>query len=99
MLVLCQSRMKRKINMVYLSFLLKNVRVHMLVYTSQYCFLLQDMSQEVPSEELVAKDLRGSLWPFRHIYRGIDHFLSYIATKKYQIIKFKTYLYPNSQDK
>ncbi|KAM7495922.1 hypothetical protein LguiA_020336 [Lonicera macranthoides] len=28
-----------------------------------------DMSQEVPSEELVVKDLRGSLWPFRHIYR------------------------------
>ncbi|KAI8574651.1 hypothetical protein RHMOL_Rhmol01G0370700 [Rhododendron molle] len=34
------------------------------------CFPPLDMSQEPPAQELVAKDLHGSEWRFRHIYRG-----------------------------
>ncbi|CAL5425339.1 unnamed protein product [Camellia sinensis] len=34
------------------------------------CFPPLDMSQEPPTQELVAKDLHGSEWRFRHIYRG-----------------------------
>ena len=30
----------------------------------------QDYSQQRPSQELVAKDLHGTEWKFRHIYRG-----------------------------
>lgn len=32
--------------------------------------MLQDMSKEPPAQELVAKDLHGHEWHFRHIYRG-----------------------------
>lgn len=32
--------------------------------------LLQDYKQQRPSQELVAKDLHGLEWRFRHIYRG-----------------------------
>lgn len=32
------------------------------------CF--QDYKQQRPSQELVAKDLHGIEWKFRHIYRG-----------------------------
>lgn len=32
--------------------------------------LLQDYRQQRPSQELVAKDLHGIEWKFRHIYRG-----------------------------
>ena len=28
------------------------------------------MSQDIPSQELVARDLHGQDWKFRHIYRG-----------------------------
>jgi len=31
---------------------------------------VQDYSQQRPSQELVAKDLHGTEWKFRHIYRG-----------------------------
>ncbi|KAG5020034.1 hypothetical protein JHK87_015889 [Glycine soja] len=31
---------------------------------------LQDYKQQRPSQELVAKDLHGVEWKFRHIYRG-----------------------------
>jgi len=31
---------------------------------------VQDYSQQRPSQELVAKDLHGTEWRFRHIYRG-----------------------------
>ena len=31
----------------------------------------QDMSRQPPSQELVAKDLHGVEWRFRHIFRGI----------------------------
>lgn len=34
------------------------------------CFPPLDYSQQRPSQELVAKDLHGSEWRFRHIYRG-----------------------------
>ncbi|KAF4382894.1 hypothetical protein G4B88_021677 [Cannabis sativa] len=34
------------------------------------CFPLLDMSQQPPVQELVAKDLHGFEWHFRHIYRG-----------------------------
>jgi hypothetical protein len=33
-------------------------------------FGVQDYSQQRPSQELVAKDLHGTEWRFRHIYRG-----------------------------
>lgn len=32
--------------------------------------LVQDYKQQRPSQELVAKDLHGVEWRFRHIYRG-----------------------------
>lgn len=54
-------------------------------------FSLQDMSQEPPAQELVAKDLHGSEWRFRHIYRGTYVFLwqscflgSFSNVKNYQ---------------
>lgn len=31
----------------------------------------QDYKQQRPSQELVAKDLHGVEWKFRHIYRGV----------------------------
>lgn len=34
------------------------------------CFPPLDYKQERPSQELVAKDLHGVVWKFRHIYRG-----------------------------
>jgi hypothetical protein len=32
---------------------------------------IQDMSQNPPSQELVAQDLHKNNWSFRHIYRGL----------------------------
>lgn len=32
--------------------------------------MLQDMSQQTPTQELVMKDMHGFEWHFRHIYRG-----------------------------
>ncbi|KAI4349596.1 hypothetical protein L6164_010163 [Bauhinia variegata] len=34
------------------------------------CFPPLDMSQQPPSQELIAKDLHGFKWHFRHIFRG-----------------------------
>ncbi|XP_042375970.1 auxin response factor 2B-like isoform X1 [Zingiber officinale] len=34
------------------------------------CLPPLDMSRQPPSQELVAKDLHGVEWPFRHIFRG-----------------------------
>lgn len=31
---------------------------------------LQDMNQSTPTQELVAKDLHGYEWRFKHIFRG-----------------------------
>nr|ACN79515.1 auxin response factor 3a [Lotus japonicus] len=36
------------------------------------CFPPLDYSQQRPSQELVAKDLHGREWKFRHIYRGVS---------------------------
>lgn len=33
-------------------------------------FLLQDYSLTPPCQELIAKDLHGNEWKFRHIFRG-----------------------------
>lgn len=33
-------------------------------------FRWQDMTQSPPTQELVAKDLHGMEWRFRHIFRG-----------------------------
>lgn len=38
--------------------------------TEAKVFRLQDYKQQRPSQELVAKDLHGVEWRFRHIYRG-----------------------------
>ncbi|XP_058203635.1 auxin response factor 11-like isoform X2 [Rhododendron vialii] len=34
------------------------------------CFPALDMNQPTPMQELIAKDLHGREWPFRHIFRG-----------------------------
>lgn len=34
------------------------------------CFYYQDMGRQPPTQELVAKDLHGVEWRFRHIFRG-----------------------------
>jgi hypothetical protein len=34
------------------------------------CFAPLDYKQQRPSQELIAKDLHGVEWKFRHIYRG-----------------------------
>lgn len=36
--------------------------------------LLQDMSKQPPTQELIATDLHGNEWHFRHIFRGIIKF-------------------------
>jgi hypothetical protein len=38
-----------------------------------YVLLDQDMSQHPPTQELMAKDLHGVDWSFRHIFRGDNH--------------------------
>jgi hypothetical protein len=35
----------------------------------------QDMSMPTPTQELIAKDLHGSEWRFKHIYRGMQNYL------------------------
>lgn len=42
------------------------------VYVISY--LVQDMTQPVPTQELVAKDLHGIEWHFKHIFRGDNSF-------------------------
>jgi len=36
----------------------------------QFPYLFQDMTQQPPWQELVATDLHGNEWHFRHIFRG-----------------------------
>uniref|UniRef100_A0A0A9AYC4 TF-B3 domain-containing protein n=1 Tax=Arundo donax TaxID=35708 RepID=A0A0A9AYC4_ARUDO len=36
------------------------------------CFPPLDYEQLRPSQELIAKDLHGMKWRFRHIYRGLN---------------------------
>lgn len=35
-----------------------------------YLMRVQDYSQTPPAQELIAKDLHGNEWKFRHIFRG-----------------------------
>lgn len=42
-----------------------------IMFTPYKSLILQDYKQQRPSQELVAKDLHGTEWKFRHIYRGI----------------------------
>lgn len=38
---------------------------------SNHCYSSdQDMSQQTPTQELIAKDLHGTEWHFKHIFRG-----------------------------
>ena len=67
---------------------------------------LQDYTQQRPSQELVAKDLHGLEWRFRHIYRGnaknmipfvlhqLGVYLSMIRQRSYQsfIMNFVNWL-------
>lgn len=39
--------------------------------------LLQDTTQQTPAQKLVAKDLHGYEWHFRHTYRGMFTKLNY----------------------
>jgi auxin response factor len=34
------------------------------------CLPALDMNQEPPTQDLITKDLHGTKWPFRHVYRG-----------------------------
>ncbi|KAE9451879.1 hypothetical protein C3L33_16223, partial [Rhododendron williamsianum] len=36
------------------------------------CFPALDMNQQIPMQELIAKDLHGREWPFKHIFRGFQ---------------------------
>jgi hypothetical protein len=44
-------------------------------FGADYCSARQDMTQSPPTQELVAKDLHGMDWRFRHIFRGNFSFL------------------------
>ncbi|MCL7040110.1 hypothetical protein MKW94_020998, partial [Papaver nudicaule] len=53
------------------------------------CLPPLDMSQQLPSQELVARDLHGLEWRFRHVYRGhpkrhlfTTGWSSYVSSKK-----------------
>lgn len=50
-------------------------------------WLWQDMSRQPPTQELVAKDLHGNEWRFRHIFRGdyLMDFCSYLTTVSYDL--------------
>lgn len=39
-------------------------------YFDVICLILQDMAQATPTQDLVAKDLHGFEWRFKHIFRG-----------------------------
>lgn len=57
---------------------------------------MQDMTQATPAQELVAKDLHGFEWHFKHIFRGnylttsspiwFDNHKNMIAMKRHQIV-------------
>lgn len=47
-------------------------------------YILQDMTQENPTQELVAEDIHGVEWKFKHIYRGnlvfiLEAFIFYLC--------------------
>ena len=42
-----------------------------LIFTlATFFYVLQDMTQTIPTQELAAKDLHGFEWKFKHIFRG-----------------------------
>lgn len=43
---------------------------HFLVDSFLNSYVYQDMTQSTPTQELVAKDLHGYEWRFKHIFRG-----------------------------
>ena len=45
------------------------IYIYIYMFTLVSLFL-QDMSKQPPTQELVAKDLHGNEWHFRHIFRG-----------------------------
>ena len=51
-------------------FLYYLVLMFFLCVTDFHAYLLQDMAQTTPTQELVAKDLHGYAWHFKHIFRG-----------------------------
>lgn len=44
-----------------------------------WSLILQDMTQQTPAQEIVAKDLNGFEWHFRHIYRGKFRLFSFLS--------------------
>ena len=60
-------RVKPKTNEVY-------AQVTLLPEQDNECLPSLDMSQNPPWQELVAKDLHGNEWHFRHIFRGLTSF-------------------------
>lgn len=52
----------------------------------------QDMSQPTPTQELVAKDLHGFEWRFKHIFRGICwiffYFICLVIDQRLQILSW-----------
>jgi hypothetical protein len=56
--------------------------------------LLQDYTMNPPCQELVAKDVHGVEWKFRHIYRGISTILHTMpAISQASVIWFNLYLF------
>ena len=58
-------REKKKFHLFYARLMLRAALLNQLFLGG-----VQDYSQQRPSQELVAKDLHGTEWRFRHIYRG-----------------------------
>ena len=56
---------KKKFHLFYARLMLRAALLNQLFLGG-----VQDYSQQRPSQELVAKDLHGTEWRFRHIYRG-----------------------------
>lgn len=60
---------------VYLPYLIFSFSVLMRHY--HFLFMLQDMSQQPPWQELVASDLNGNEWHFHHIFRGYNDLINW----------------------
>lgn len=44
------------------------------------------MSQQTPTQELIARDLHGNEWQFKHIFRGVSlfHFLVIVCSTSHR---------------
>lgn len=49
--------------------------IHVLIFGILYVDVFKDMTQPTPTQELVAKDLHGYEWRFKHIFRGKGFYL------------------------